>query len=449
METQVDNRSGEAMPGELTLAPEVQVAPVGQEGPVVKAPAEVERFPWAKAVNFSVANLGASFFYGLFNFGMPLYLAGYNLPPWLIGLLANERSFVGAIVQPLVGRISDRTHTRLGKRRPFFLVGVPLVCLGLLALAFHPELWLMISIMAVLAFFLAVAWDPYMAMIGDLFSSEQRGRVGGLIGVGVGLGNILFALVALWLWGSYEFSVFLITIGVLVVTWTYTFFTVKEPPVSAQAEVPAEKVGKPNPVAYVKNLMRYPEAAKYTLAITFFWLGTGGVIPFITLFGVHVLHATNGAEFMLPLAATAVNALIAAPFGILADRIGKKRVMLIGMFSFSVVALLGSQAQDMTQGIIIMMLAGAANAAMAMVNPMLTDLVPPKRMAEFVGLGSSVFSLAQPAGSVIAGLVVGLAALFVGGDAAYRWAFVSAGVMMLIGGVLLRRVYPDRALLDD
>jgi MFS family permease len=98
---------------------------------------------------------------------------------------------------------------------------------------------------------------------------------------------------------------------------------------------------------------------------------------------------------------------------------------------------------------IVMMFAGAANAAMVMVNPMLTDLVPPKRMAEFVGLGSSVFSLAQPAGSVVAGLVVGVAALFVGGDEAYRWAFVSAGVMMLIGGVLLRRVRPEDANLED
>ena len=51
--------------------------------------------------------------YGLFNFGMPLYLKSYGLPPWLIGLLANQRSFVGALVQPVVGRMSDRLRTPL------------------------------------------------------------------------------------------------------------------------------------------------------------------------------------------------------------------------------------------------------------------------------------------------------------------------------------------------
>src|SRR5438128_1151 len=55
-----------------------------------------------KALNYSVANLGASLFYGLFNFGMPLYLNTYHLPAILIGLLANERSFVGAFIQPMV-----------------------------------------------------------------------------------------------------------------------------------------------------------------------------------------------------------------------------------------------------------------------------------------------------------------------------------------------------------
>jgi Na+/melibiose symporter-like transporter len=75
-------------------------------------------FAWRTALQYSVANLGASVVYALFNFAMPLYLAAYNLHPSLIGLLANERSFVGAFVQPIVGRLSDRTRTRLGRRRP-------------------------------------------------------------------------------------------------------------------------------------------------------------------------------------------------------------------------------------------------------------------------------------------------------------------------------------------
>ncbi len=403
-----------------------------------------EKFETTKAINYSVANLGASVFYGLFNFAMPLYLNSYGLPAWLVGLLANERSFVGAFVQPAVGRLSDRTRTPVGRRKPFFLVGIPLVCLGLFGLALHPPFWEMLTVTAVLGFFLAVAWDPYMAMMADLFPPLQRGRVGGLVGLGTALGNIIFAVMALVLWAKQEFLAFGIVIVMLIITWTYTFITVKEPAVPAEQE---ERV-KFNFRAYIRNLAQYPEVAKYVLAVNFFWLGTGGVIPFITLFGVKALHATESQAFILPIAATVANAIASVPLGFLADKIGKKTVMIGGMTTFGIIALIGAQSTNLLQGTIALALAGAANAAMAQINPMLTDLAPKKRMAEFVGLGSAVFSFAQPLGSVVAGLTVGVAAMFVSDNDAYRWAFMMAGVMLLLAAFLLRTVHPERANKD-
>jgi MFS family permease len=395
-----------------------------------------------------VANLGASLFYGLFNFGMPRYLDSYGLPAPLIGLLANERSFIGAFVQPIVGRISDRTHTRIGKRRPFFLIGIPLVCAGLFALALHPPFWVMVGVMSVLAFFLAVAWDPYMAMMGDLFPARHRGRVGGLLGLGTGLGNIAFALIAFAIWSQNEFGVFLLVIAVLILTWSYTFVTVKEPAPGERAEVPTPTAEKVSVGQYLRSLRNYPEAAKYALAITFFWLGTGGVVPFITLFGEKALGAQGNDTFLLPLAAVVTNALFAVPMGFLADRTSKKIVMTGGMAIFGLAAIVGSQSQSLLQGTIALGIAGAANAAMAQINPMLTDLVPRKRMAEFFGIISAVFSFAQPLGSVVAGGVVEFAKLFVGENDAYRWSFISAGLLVILSAVLLQAVKPSR-FVDD
>jgi len=306
----------------------------------------------------------------------------------------------------------------------------------------------MVGIMAVLAFFLAVAWDPYMAMMADLFPPLQRGRVGGLIGLGTGLGNIVFALLAFFLWANNEFGIFLLVIGLLLLTWTYTFLTVKEPPIEAESIAHKPKGEKFNPKAYIKNLANYPEAAKYTLAINFFWLGTGGVVPFITLFGVKALGANERDTFILPLAAVAANALLAVPAGFLADRTSKKLVMTIGMLVFGIVAILGSQSQNLMQATIALAIAGGANAAMSMINPMLSDLVPRKRMAEFIGLGSAVFSFAQPLGAVVAGAVVGIAGIFVNESIAYRWAFICAGVLVLVSAVLLQTVRPERAVTE-
>ncbi|MEO5953475.1 MAG: MFS transporter, partial [Chloroflexia bacterium] len=135
----------------------------------------VEKFDGGKAARYSVANFGSSMVYGLFNTALPLYLKQYGVVDWLIGLLANERAFVGALAQPAVGRLSDRIRTKLGRRRPFFLVGVPLMALSLFVLALRPDFWIMLTIMTIGSFFLAVAQDPYIALLADLFPERHRG----------------------------------------------------------------------------------------------------------------------------------------------------------------------------------------------------------------------------------------------------------------------------------
>ena len=431
------------------MGPVAGIPTVGGQAP---APAEQSvpggKFDLALGINYSVANLGASVVYGLFNFALPPYLATYNLHPSLIGLLANERSFVGAFVQPVIGRISDRTRSPLGRRRPFFLIGIPLMAIALLLLATHPPFWIMVGVMTVSAFFLAIAWDPYMAMMADLFPPAHRGRIGGLIGVGTALGNIIFALMAFFLIANGEFLVFGVSTAIMVVCWAYTFFTVKEPAVPVEPDA-GQKMGKITPRQYVRSLRAYPEAAKYTLAIFFFWLGSGGAVPFITLFGSNVLRASDSEVFLLPLAATVSMLVFAVPWGVFADRTSKKTAMTLGLVMFSVVALVGSQSTSLLQGTVALALIGVGNSAMSLINPMLVDLVPRKRTAEFVGLGSAVFSFAQPLGSAFAGAIVALAEGFVGSEDAYRWAFIFAALMTALAALLLRSVRPERFVDTD
>src|SRR5262249_6834320 len=153
----------------------------------------------------------------------------YHLQPAFIGLLANERSFVGGFIQPFVGRLSDRTRTRLGRRRPFFLVGVPLMALALLVLGLHPPFAVMIAVVPIAGFFLFIAYDPSLAMMADMTPPEQRGQVGAFLGTSAMIGAILLNLTAGFLWAKHEFVVFVFTAAGLLVTFGITFLTVKEP----------------------------------------------------------------------------------------------------------------------------------------------------------------------------------------------------------------------------
>src|SRR5919201_5231305 len=65
---------------------------------------------------------GANVVYAFLNLAAGLYLERYpQVPTWAVGLLSQERSLAGAIVQPIVGAWSDRTRTPIGRRKPFFI----------------------------------------------------------------------------------------------------------------------------------------------------------------------------------------------------------------------------------------------------------------------------------------------------------------------------------------
>ena len=75
-----------------------------------------------KAARYSVANFGASVIYAPVQLRHAALPDTYNLNPSLIGLLANERSFVGAFVQPR-GRAPQRPHAHAARPAPPVLPG--------------------------------------------------------------------------------------------------------------------------------------------------------------------------------------------------------------------------------------------------------------------------------------------------------------------------------------
>ena len=393
----------------------------------------------ARILLYSVANMGANIVYMFTNMAFPLFLSAYPVSNLVIGFLAQERSFVGAFVQPLVGAVSDRLPpNRLGRRRPFFLVGVPLTAAALVFLATSPSLWAVIAVLTVFSFFLAVAYDPYLALLPDITPPGQRGRVGGVMAVFAMAGGVSVILLSFLLWESQRALVFwLVAIG-LVATFAVTFCTVREPP--APAVVRREKrrvaVGM-----YVRDLLERRELLKYLAVTFFFWLGNGGITPFVTRFGVEVLRVEENVSFLLVLPAILGAAVFAVPAGLLTERFGKKGVLCVGMCLFGLLACVGAQlVRDLPQAVVLMSVVGVANAiTTALTYPMLADLIPRARAGELMGLGSAVQSLAQPIGAMAAGALADASGTL-------RGAFIAGGLAMFIAFLILLTVRPDRAL---
>ncbi len=222
--------------------------------------------------------LGASFGVGVFsafnNFTLSLWLATYTSSYLLIGVLANSRSFVGAIVSPIAGAWSDRVWLGwLGRRRPFILVGGTLAAA---ALALTPILarlpfgtgwtapgWLPSdvardlpalgsAIVAILTFTIAINTmdDVHQALLVDVARPEERNRLSSLAVVTSFVGQVAILVLGFLLWqdevpaAAFVLTAVLVTVGTLV-----TVIGVREPSPAAWLERRAMEAPKAPPVS--------------------------------------------------------------------------------------------------------------------------------------------------------------------------------------------------------
>jgi maltose/moltooligosaccharide transporter len=394
----------------------------------------MKQLPASKMISFSVASTGSGMFNAFFNSAVPLFLARYPLPYWLVGLLAQERSFLGAFLEPVVGAASDRTRTPLGRRRPYFLVGAPLAALFLVLLSREPAVPALVAVLLFLPFFLAIADRPYRAMMADISEPGQRGRLGATMAVMEMVGQVGLLLLVSQIWGSHETLVFYIIGAGILTGFAFTFVSVKEPPYTT----PPGRLALGSPISYISRVMEHREAAKWVSAQFLFWLGIGGVTPFITRYAVFELGMEESQAFLLLLLLVGFTAIMAVPAGILGDRLGKKPVLMAGLTLFAVAVFAGSQARTTPEIMMALAVAGVANGVnTALSFPFLTELLPRQRMGELTGLSAMVWSVAQPLGSTVAGLLADQTGTL-------RSTFVLAALLLVGCVMILVTVRPSR-----
>ena len=145
--------------------------------------------------NMSFGFLGIQFGWGLQLANMsPIYKYLHaeesQLPYlWLAGPIT------GLIIQPIIGSMSDRTWNRLGRRRPYFLVGAILASVALFFMPNSSALWMAAGLLWILDASINITMEPFRAFVADNLPEEQRtlGFVmqSFFIGIGQTLANAL------------------------------------------------------------------------------------------------------------------------------------------------------------------------------------------------------------------------------------------------------------------
>ncbi len=152
---------------------------------------EKPRLSFWQIWNMSFGFLGIQFGWGLQMANMSSIYQFLGADEKDIPILWLAAPLTGLIVQPIIGYYSDRTWTRLGRRRPYFLVGAILASLALIAMPNSPSLWVAAGLLWILDASVNVSMEPFRAFVGDMLPKQQRKSGFAMQSLLIGLGAVL------------------------------------------------------------------------------------------------------------------------------------------------------------------------------------------------------------------------------------------------------------------
>ena len=364
---------------------------------------------------YSFGQIGNGAYNGINNAVLTLYVSQFTNNNFIIGYLGNSRTVEGVVIQPLVGRWSDRTASPLGRRRPFILFGVPMSVLFLMLVPVfgHAQHSLALPLIVVAIVLFSITWniaqDPYSALMIDITAPEKRSKFNAILSLLSLTGQVaivVYAAVAALKKNNIPDIVFYACAGLMVLSYVVVFFGVHEPKEAVEAARVEEKI----PLrAYLEDMQEYKEAFKLLISIFFLWNGLNAILPFISSFPKHIVHASDSQALVIYVVIILSAGVFAYPFGWLGARYGNRRMIVVGTVLLIAAALIGLVVPSYFWLFPLAVLAGCGfSATTVLTYPYLSQLVPGSKIGAFTGLQTAFSAVAVPLSAGLTALLIGL-----------------------------------------
>ena len=269
--------------------------------------------------NLSFGFFGVQIAYALQSANISRIFATLGADPHQLSFFWILPPLMGMIVQPLIGKWSDRTWTRMGRRKPYLLVGAIVAVLVMILLpnagslnlstasvflGLNAAMWFGLFSLIFLDTSINVAMQPFKMMVGDMVNEEQKAQAYSIQSFLCNAGSLfgyLFPIFFTWIGIANEapegmvppsvITSFYVGAAILIICVLYTFVKVKEMPPAEYAEFhgitpPAED--KPKNEGLLRLLAKAPKTFWTVGLVQFFcwaaflymWTYSNGTLAF-------------------------------------------------------------------------------------------------------------------------------------------------------------------------
>ncbi len=435
----------------------------------------LKKFTPAKFISFAIG------FFGLqFAWQMRIILSGpvteeLGASPFIFGLIWLAGPFTGMVVQPLIGALSDKTRTPLGRRRPYLLGGALLSALALWAfpnsasitdwlssvthLSFAP--WAALLFAAIMIWILDacvnIAQGPYRALVPDVVPQEQHSIANSYISLAIGLGSVVAAGTAPFLKWAFGYQMpinaqFIMAALAFSLGMIWTCIAIKERKLAKVEDKAEEKFD------FVQSLKDFfalsPEVGKICWMQFFTWIGNMCMMIYFTQYAVHTVFGVPDLSEVSEAVKTSFDAavlsgtnfssvcfaifnlvcfLVAIPIGILSVKYGNKKVHIISMLSMAL-AFLGMAFTTNPKLVAILMgISGIGWASIcALPFAMLSQYIKPGTEGSVMGIFNIFIAGPQVFVCTLVSWIINKCAFTVADGVNYHWEYT-----FLIGAACL------------
>ncbi|MBD1425237.1 MFS transporter [Sphingobacterium arenae] len=432
----------------------------------------------AQIINMSMGFLGIQMGFALQNSNASRILQTFGADVEHLSLFWLAAPITGMIVQPIIGHYSDRTWTKMGRRRPFFLVGALLTAIALVLMpnialftAILPPLLIGAGMLMLMDASINVTMEPFRALVGDNLPSAQRSLGFSVQTVLIGMG----AVVGSWL--PYVFAEYLhipadggdgivpqnviysfyFGAFVLIATILWTVFTTKEytpkelESFVGEEEVEAEAQSSTSHHlgAIVQDFKRMPLTMKKLGWVQFFsWFALFMMWVYMTpAIAEHVFYRMDGERNRLYAEAgnwvgvlfgvyNGISAIYAIFLPRLANRFGRTKVHAVGLVigGVSLISILFISSPNIL--LLTMLGVGIAwGSILSMPYAILSDSLPARKMGVYMGIFNFFITFPQIVCGFFGGMIIKYA---FGSQPIY--GIMLGGVFMLLGAISVWRI---------
>ena len=283
---------------------------------------------------------------------------------YLVGIMMAIDNLAALILLPIFGRISDKTHTRIGKRMPYILVGTFVCCVAfpfIPVLFYYDKVFGVIAMMAIVVLFAMMYRNPAVALMPDMTPKPLRSKANGIINIMGYLGGAFATVVGFvfvlsdylgtslkkdgtpkehtWayknIWAVE--GPFLVASVLMLVSAIVLFVLVKENKIADEMKdemargdavsETADRVDDDKPMSKANKIMLF-----LILGAEFFWfMADNGIGTFLNNYVIYGTKSSSVGTGILTIIGGVGSVIGFAIGGIIAGKIGRKWTLLGGL----------------------------------------------------------------------------------------------------------------------